>query len=129
MHPARATCRTLCATSKPLRRLATSTSAPTGPLLALPAVRHALTSTSLRARLSASIAPAASFSSSSHPLPLSELTAISPIDGRYAAISSPLRSVFSEYGLIEKRVVVEIRWLQTLARHPDIKEVSQHTPA
>jgi len=56
-------------------------------------------------------------------LPLSSLTALSPIDGRYADKTAALRAAFSEYGLIEKRVTVEIRWLQSLAAHPAIGEV------
>jgi len=54
---------------------------------------------------------------------LSELTAISPIDGRYGSKTSDYREIFSEYGLIRYRVLVEIRWLQALAEHPQIKEV------
>ncbi|MFA9420023.1 MAG: adenylosuccinate lyase [Gammaproteobacteria bacterium] len=54
---------------------------------------------------------------------LSPLTAISPIDGRYAGKTAQLRTVFSEYGLIYHRVLVEVRWIQTLSRHPDIAEV------
>ncbi len=54
---------------------------------------------------------------------LSTLSAISPIDGRYGAKTLPLREVFSEYGLIKYRVLVEVRWLQCLARHPGIREV------
>ena len=54
---------------------------------------------------------------------LSSLTALSPIDGRYASKTETLRPIFSEYGLIRHRVVVEVRWLQTLATHEDIKEV------
>lgn len=54
---------------------------------------------------------------------LSSLTAISPIDGRYASKTLALRSIFSEFGLIRYRVFVEIRWLQFLAAHPDIVEV------
>jgi adenylosuccinate lyase len=54
---------------------------------------------------------------------LSTLTAVSPVDGRYATRTVDLRPIFSEYGLIRQRVLVEIRWLQTLARHPDIAEV------
>ena len=42
---------------------------------------------------------------------LSQLTAISPIDGRYGAKTDSLRPIFSEYGLIRHRVVVEVRWL------------------
>ena len=56
-------------------------------------------------------------------LPLCSLTALSPIDGRYADKTTDLRTAFSEYGLIEKRVTVEIRWLQSLAAHPAITEV------
>ncbi len=54
---------------------------------------------------------------------LSALTALSPVDGRYANKTSNLRQYFSEYGLIKHRVMVEIRWLQALANHPEIKEV------
>jgi adenylosuccinate lyase len=54
---------------------------------------------------------------------LSSLTALSPIDGRYASKTESLRPIFSEYGLIRHRVVVEVRWLQALAAHEDIKEV------
>ena len=52
------------------------------------------------------------------------LTAISPIDGRYADKVEKLRPIFSEYGLIRYRVFVEVRWLQALADHPLITEVS-----
>jgi adenylosuccinate lyase len=51
------------------------------------------------------------------------LTAISPIDGRYADKVAGLRPIFSEYGLIRYRVLVEVRWLQALADHPLITEV------
>ena len=54
---------------------------------------------------------------------LSQLTAISPIDGRYGAKTDSLRPIFSEYGLIRHRVVVEVRWLQALAAHEGISEV------
>ena len=54
---------------------------------------------------------------------LNALTAISPIDGRYGHLTSELRATFSEYGLIRKRVLVEVRWLQTLSRNSDIAEV------
>ena len=53
----------------------------------------------------------------------SPLTAISPIDGRYADKVKEFRSIFSEYGLIHFRVQVEIRWLQALANDPKITEV------
>lgn len=54
---------------------------------------------------------------------LSSLTAISPVDGRYGDKTRDLRPIFSEYGLIRHRVLVEVGWLQALARHPDIPEV------
>jgi len=51
------------------------------------------------------------------------LTAISPVDGRYGDKTCHLRPIFSEYGLIRHRLLVEIRWLQALAAHPAIAEV------
>ena len=54
---------------------------------------------------------------------LSSLTALSPIDGRYASKTESLRPIFSEYGLIRHRIVVEVRWLQALAAHDQISEV------
>lgn len=51
------------------------------------------------------------------------LTAISPIDGRYANKVDALRPIFSEYGLIRYRVEVEVRWLQALAAEAKIAEV------
>ncbi len=57
------------------------------------------------------------------------LTAISPIDGRYASKVEALRPVFSEYGLIRYRVEVEVRWLQALAKQPQVTEVAGLSPA
>ncbi|SCZ59401.1 adenylosuccinate lyase [Thiohalomonas denitrificans] len=54
---------------------------------------------------------------------LTQLTAISPIDGRYGGKTADLRPIFSEYGLIRHRVKVEVRWLQKLAATPSIAEV------
>ena len=54
---------------------------------------------------------------------LSALSAVSPIDGRYGGKTEPLREVFSEFGLIKRRVLVEVRWLQCLAAHEGIAEV------
>ncbi|OBY90181.1 adenylosuccinate lyase [Pseudomonas sp. AU11447] len=54
---------------------------------------------------------------------LSSLTAVSPVDGRYGSKTSALRPIFSEYGLIRFRVLVEVRWLQRLAAHAGIPEV------
>ena len=58
------------------------------------------------------------------PLDLSSLTAVSPIDGRYAAQTAVLRRHFSEYALIEQRVVVEVEWIKYLASRPDVPEVA-----
>ncbi|MFP3873782.1 MAG: adenylosuccinate lyase [Thiohalophilus sp.] len=54
---------------------------------------------------------------------LTSLTAVSPIDGRYASKTDDLRAIFSEYGLIRQRVLVEVRWLQQLAASESIPEV------
>jgi adenylosuccinate lyase len=54
----------------------------------------------------------------------STLTALSPIDGRYASKVEGLRPIFSEFGLIRYRVQVEVRWLQALSDHAKIVEVS-----
>lgn len=54
---------------------------------------------------------------------LSALTAVSPVDGRYGSKTIALRSIFSEYGLLKYRTIVEIRWLQKLAATAAIKEV------
>ena len=53
------------------------------------------------------------------------LTAISPIDGRYGSKVEAFRPIFSEFGLIRYRVEVEVRWLQALAKHPQITEVAE----
>ncbi len=54
---------------------------------------------------------------------LTSLSAISPIDGRYAEKTVQLREIFSEYGLMRYRVLSEIRWLETLAAQPELAEV------
>ncbi|MEC6832040.1 adenylosuccinate lyase [Photobacterium toruni] len=54
---------------------------------------------------------------------LSALTAVSPVDGRYGSKTSVLRSIFSEFGLLKYRTIVEIRWLQKLASTDAIVEV------
>ena len=56
-------------------------------------------------------------------LKLSELTAVSPLDGRYHRQTAPLREIMSEYGLIRYRVMVEIRWFQCLAETEQIAEL------
>ena len=57
----------------------------------------------------------------------SQLTAVSPLDGRYANKCDSLSPFFSEYGLMKHRVLVEIRWLQALAAHSQIDELSPLT--
>jgi len=59
---------------------------------------------------------------------LTSLTAISPVDGRYGSKTEDLRPIFSEYGLIHHRVLVEVRWLQMLAAHAEIPEVPALSP-
>ena len=54
---------------------------------------------------------------------MTALTALSPLDGRYSRQVEPLRPIFSEYGLIRRRVLVELRWLEALAADPAIAEV------
>jgi adenylosuccinate lyase len=53
----------------------------------------------------------------------SPLTALSPLDGRYFAKVDPLRGIFSEFGLIKRRVAVEVAWLIALSECPEIEEV------
>lgn len=62
-------------------------------------------------------------------LPSSELTNISPIDGRYGRITAVLRSIFSEYGLIQRRCLVEIKWLEMLSKQENIPEVNKFSPS
>ncbi len=59
---------------------------------------------------------------------LSNLTAISPVDGRYGSKTEALRAIFSEYGLIRHRVLVEVRWLESLADNRAIAEVPTFSP-
>jgi adenylosuccinate lyase len=61
--------------------------------------------------------------------PLSPLTALSPLDGRYEKKIAPLRALFSEYGLIRFRVLVEARWLIALADWAELREVPPFSPA
>ncbi|WP_158885038.1 adenylosuccinate lyase [Rhodanobacter sp. L36] len=51
------------------------------------------------------------------------LTALSPLDGRYAGKVEALRPIFSEFGLMHRRVRVEIEWLLALASDPNIVEL------
>lgn len=55
---------------------------------------------------------------------MTPLTALSPIDGRYASKADSLRPYLSEFGLIKARVTVEVRWLQSLADNSAIGELA-----
>ena len=57
------------------------------------------------------------------------LTALSPLDGRYAGKVDALRPIFSEYGLIKARVKVEVEWLLALAAEPGIAELADFSEA
>jgi len=57
------------------------------------------------------------------------LTALSPLDGRYASKVEPLRPIFSEFGLMHRRVHVEIEWLLALAADAQIVELPAFTAA
>src|SRR3546814_9306428 len=54
----------------------------------------------------------------------SQLLALSPLDGRYAAKVDALRPIFSEYGLLKARVRVEVEWLLALAAEPGIGDLA-----
>ena len=53
------------------------------------------------------------------------LTSISPIDGRYSAKTGPLKRIFSEYGLIKYRLLIEVRWLEAMSKNSQISEVPE----
>ncbi len=57
------------------------------------------------------------------------LTAISPLDGRYAAQVQSLAPYFSEEALIHYRVRVELTWLVTLSERPELPHVRPLTPS
>ena len=62
-------------------------------------------------------------------MPFSSLTSLSPLDGRYAGKLDALRPEFSEYGLIRRRLQIEIEWLKTLAAEPHFAEIPAFSPA
>ena len=62
-------------------------------------------------------------------LPLTPLTALSPLDGRYQSKVAPLRALFSEWALIRFRVKVEVEWLKALAAEPVLAEVPPFSAA
>lgn len=62
-------------------------------------------------------------------MPLSPLSALSPLDGRYYKQLGPLRSCFSETALFRHRIAVEIRWLLALSAEPAIVEIEPFSKA
>ncbi len=60
---------------------------------------------------------------------LTQLTALSPLDGRYHSKVDALRSYFSEFGLIRFRVLIEIEWLKALSAQADIPEIAPFSAA
>jgi len=60
---------------------------------------------------------------------LTQLTALSPLDGRYHGKVDALRGYFSEFGLIRFRVQIEIEWLKALSAQPDIPEIAPFSAA
>jgi len=58
---------------------------------------------------------------------MTELSAISPIDGRYSHLVESLKDVFSEYALIKYRIFVEIEWFIHLSKQPKITELPRLT--
>jgi len=57
------------------------------------------------------------------------LTSLSPLDGRYAAKVDALRAQFSEFGLIRRRLQVEIEWLKALAAEAHFSEIPAFSAA
>ena len=62
-------------------------------------------------------------------MPISPLTAVSPLDGRYASQLDSLRPYFSESGLIRYRIRIELEWLIALARAPELAEIGPFSDA
>ena len=60
---------------------------------------------------------------------LQPITALSPLDGRYESKVSALREHFSEFGLIRRRLQVEVEWLKALAAEPHFAEIPSFSPA
>ena len=60
-------------------------------------------------------------------MPLTPLSALSPLDGRYHKQLEPLRAILSEAGLIRARVRVEVEWLLALGEEPAIEEIPPFT--
>ena len=61
-------------------------------------------------------------------MPLSTLTALSPLDGRYRDKVSSLADYFSEFGLIRYRILVEVEWLKALCAAGALAEIPALSP-
>eukprot|EP00184_Porphyridium_aerugineum_P006152 CAMPEP_0184698334 /NCGR_PEP_ID=MMETSP0313-20130426/4993_1 /TAXON_ID=2792 /ORGANISM="Porphyridium aerugineum, Strain SAG 1380-2" /LENGTH=489 /DNA_ID=CAMNT_0027157261 /DNA_START=21 /DNA_END=1490 /DNA_ORIENTATION=- len=62
-------------------------------------------------------------------LELSELTAVSPVDGRYASKTRKLRNCFSEFALIRNRCFVEVEWIKYMCAHPEFHQMKELSPS
>ena len=62
-------------------------------------------------------------------MPLSALTALSPLDGRYRDKVSRLSDYFSEFGLIRYRILVEVEWLKALCATKALDDIPSLSPA
>ena len=60
---------------------------------------------------------------------MDSLTTLSPLDGRYGGKTEELREVFSEYGLVKRRVQVECAWLKALCADKGVAEAKRLTKA
>jgi adenylosuccinate lyase len=59
----------------------------------------------------------------------SPLTALSPLDGRYAARTRPLQEHFSEFALMRERVAVEVAWILALGDEPAFAQLEPFSAA
>ena len=59
----------------------------------------------------------------------SPLTALSPLDGRYAAKTRALQDHFSEFALMRERVAIEVAWLAALAGDDSFTALAPFSPA
>jgi len=56
------------------------------------------------------------------------IKSLTPLEGRYGAITEPLGNYFSEWALIKYRLHVEVEWLIAMASNPDFAEIRPFTP-
>ena len=60
---------------------------------------------------------------------MNPISALSPLDGRYAAKLKKLQPYFSEYGLIRYRLEVEVEWFKALSAEPSLREIAAFSGA